>query len=122
MTTFPTPDNDDTKVRQAMVRVLTNQMNQQERHHRHNMASQEQLADSARLAAQRSDQGHHSILSMIDEVSDQIAEGHKAMATKADLDALRQQMTRIEEHLIKFDHVQIPREESNLDLGDDFFD
>jgi len=122
MTIFPTPDNDDTKVRQAMVRVLTNQMNQQERHHRHNMASQEQLADSARLAAQRSDQGHHSILSMIDEVSDQIAEGHKAMATKADLDALRQQMTRIEEHLIKFDHVQIPREESNLDLGDDFFD
>ena len=68
MTTFPTPENDDTKVRQAMVRVLTNQMNQQERHHRHNMASQEELADSARLAAERSDQGHHSILSMIDEV------------------------------------------------------
>ena len=44
MTTFPTPENDDTKVRQAMVRVLTNQMNQQERHHRHNMASQEELA------------------------------------------------------------------------------
>ena len=105
-----------------MVRALTNQMNQAERHHRHNMASQEELADSARLAAQRSDQGHHSILSMIDEVSEQVAEGHEVMATKADLDALRQQMTRIEEHLIKFDHVQIPREESNLDMGDDFFD
>ena len=114
MTTFPTPENDDTKVRQAMVRVLTNQMNQQERHHRHNMASQEELADSARLAAERSDQGHHSILSMIDEVSDQIAEGHEAMATKADIDALRQQMNRIEEHLIQNDHVVIPRDQSLL--------
>ena len=122
MTTFPTPENDDTAARQAMVRVLTNQMNQTERHHRHNMASQEELAESARLAAERSDQGHHSILSMIDEVSDQIADGHEVMATKADLDVLRQQMTRIEEHLIKFDHVQIPREESTLDSGDDFFD
>ena len=144
MTTFPaSPENDDTKVRQAMVRVLTNQMNQQERHHRHNMASQEALADSARKAAERSDQGHHSICSMIDEVSDQIAEGRKQMAedqkqmakdqkqmaedqkqmaTKADVLALQQQMNRIEEHLKTNDHVLIPRDQSNFDAEDDFFD
>ena len=113
MTTFPTPENDDTKVRQAMVRVLTNQMNQQERHHRHNMASQEELADSARLAAERSDQGHHSILSMIDEVSDQIAESHEVMATKADITALQHKVDLVVEHLIRYDHIVIPREESN---------
>ena len=115
MTTFPTsPTNDDSEGRRALVRTLTNQLNQNERHHRHTMASQEELADSARLAAERSDQGHHSILSMIDEVSDQIAEGHEAMATKADIDALRQQMNRIEEHLIQNDHVVIPRDQSLL--------
>ena len=113
MTTFPTPENDDTKARQAMVRVLTNQMNQQERHHRHNMASQEELADSARLAAERSDQGHHSILSMIDEVSDQIAEGHEVMATKADIARVERKMDKVVEHLIRYDHIVIPREESN---------
>ena len=113
MTTFPTPENDDTKVRQAMVRVLTNQMNQQERHHRHNMASQEELADSARLAAERSDQGHHAILSMIDQVSDQIAESHETAATKADIAALEQKMDKVVEHLIRYDHIVIPREESN---------
>ena len=94
MTTFPTPENDDTKVRQAMVRVLTNQMNQQERHHRHNMASQEELADSARLAAERSDQGHHSILSMIDEVSDQIAEGMRRWPPRLTLPAWNERWTR----------------------------
>ena len=113
MTTFPTPENDDTKVRQAMVRVLTNQMNQQERHHRHNMASQEELADSARLAAERSDQGHHSILSMIDEVSDQIAESQEVMATKADIARVERKMDKVVEHLIRYDHIVIPREESN---------
>ena len=113
MTTFPTPENDDTKVRQAMVRALTNRMKQSERHHRHNMASQEELADSARLAAERSDQGHHSILSMIDQVSDQIGESQNVLATKADVLALRQQMNRIEEHLIQYDHVVIPRSQSN---------
>ena len=122
MTTFPTPDNDDTQVRQAMVRALSHQMNQTERHHRHNMSSQDELADSARLNAERSDQGHHCILSMIDEVSDQIAEGHEAMATKADIDALRQQMNRIEEHLIQNDHVVIPWDQSNVDPEDNFFD
>ena len=122
MTTFPTPENDDTKVRQAMVRVLTNQMNQTERHHRHNMASQEELADSARKAAERSDHGHAAILSMADELSDQIAEGHERMATKADVLALQQQMNRIEEHLIQNDHLVIPRDQSNVDAEDDFFD
>ena len=122
MTTFPTPENDDTAARQAMVRVLTNQMNQQERHHRHNMASQEQLADAARLAAERSDQGHHSICSMIDEVSDQIAEGREQMSTKADVLVLLQKMNRIEEHLIQNDHLVIPRDQSNVDAEDDFFD
>ena len=113
MTTFPTPNNDDTKVRQAMVRVLTNQMNQTERRHRHNMASQEELADAARLAAERSDQGHHAILSMADEISDQIAEGHQQMATKTDLAAIAEQLAVIQDHLIKYDHIVIPREQSN---------
>ena len=108
MTTFPNPDNDDTKVRQAMVRALTHQMNQTERHHRHNMASQEELAESARKAAELSDHGHAAILSMADELSDQIARGHEWMATKAEVLAPRQQMNRIEEHHIKNDHVLTP--------------
>jgi hypothetical protein len=110
-TTISLPNDDDTKARQAMVRALTNQMNQAERHHRRNMTSQEELAHSARQAAKRSDQGHASILSMIDEVSDQIAEGHQVMATKADIETLRNQMNRIEEHLIKYDHIVIPRDQ-----------
>ena len=114
MTTFPTaPNNDDSEGRRALVRTLTNQLNQNERHHRHTMASQEELADSARMAAERSDQGHHSILSMIDEVSDQIAEGHETAATKADIAALEQKMDKVVEHLIRYDHIVIPREESN---------
>lgn len=129
MTTFPTPDNDDTKVRQAMVRALTHQMNQTERHHRHSMASQEELADSVRKAAERSDHGHAEILSMADELSDQIAEGNRQiaegreqMATKADVLVLLQKMKLIEEHLKTNDHDLIPRDQSNLDLEDDFFD
>lgn len=115
-------DGDDMKVRQAMVRALTHQMNQSERHHRHNMSSQEALAADAKQFAERSDQGHHAICSMLDGVSDQISEGHELMATKADLLALQKQMTRIEEHLIKFDHVVIPREESStFDPEDEFF-
>lgn len=114
MTTSPKSTRSvDIDSRQAMVRTLTNQMNQSERLHRHLMISQKDLADSAKRYAERSDQGHHSICSMLDEVSDQITEGHEVMATKADLEALRQQLSRIEEHLIKYDHVQIPREESN---------
>ena len=121
MTTFPTPITTTRKC-QARVRALTHQMNQTERHHRHNMASQEELADSARKAAERSDQGHHSICSMIDEVSDQIAEGREQMATKADVLVLLQKMNRIEEHLIQNDHLVIPRDQSNVDAEDDFFD
>ena len=124
MTTSPTSqNNDDAKVRQALVRSLTNQMNQSERHHRHYMVGQEEIADSARKNAERSDQGHHSILSMLDEVSDQIAEGHGAMATKADIaelqqatkgdiSVLQQKMDRVLEHLRVNDHVAIPREQS----------
>ena len=113
MTVFPTsPDNEDAKVRHALVRSLTNQMNQSERHHRHYMVGQEEIADSARKNAERSDQGHHSILSMLDEVSDQIAEGHAAMATKADFAVLQQKMDRVLEHLRVNDHVAIPREQS----------
>ena len=58
---------------------------------------------------------------MVDQVSDQIAEGHDRLATKADVDALRQQMNRIEEHLIQNDHLVIPRDQSNVDPEDDFF-
>ena len=123
MSTTPnSPTNDDSQGRQALVRTLTNQLNQNERHHRHTMISQQDLADNAKQYAERSDQGHHSICSMLDEVSDQIAEGHEQMATKADVRALLQKMNRIEEHLIQNDHVVIPRDQSNLDLEDDFFD
>ena len=123
MSTTPnSPTNDDIQGRQALVRTLTNQLNQNERHHRHTMISQQDLADNAKQYAERSDQGHHSICSMLDEVSDQIADGHEVMATKADIVALEQKVNLVVEHLIKNDHVVIPREESNLDLGDDFFD
>lgn len=123
MSTTPnSPTNDDSQGRQALIRTLTNQLNQNERHHRHTMISQQDLADNAKQNAERSDQGHHSICSMLDEVSDQIAEGHEAMATKSDIAALQKQMARIEEHLSQNDHVVIPREESTLDSGDDFFD
>ena len=101
------------KVRQAMVRALTHQMNQTERHHRHNMAGQEELAARGKEYAERSDQGHHSICSMLDEVSDQISEGHEAMATKAQVDALKKQVDLVVEHLIKYDHIVIPRDQSN---------
>ena len=111
MTTFPTA-GDDTKVRHAMVRTLTHQMNQTERHHR-TMTGQEELAARSKEYAERSDQGHHSICSMLDEVSDQISEGHEAMATKADIAALNEKMDRVVEHLIRFDHVVIPRDQSN---------
>ena len=50
---------------------------------------------------------------MLDEVSGQISEGHEAMATKSDVHALRLQLNRIEEHLIQYDHVVIPRDQSN---------
>ena len=122
MTTSPTiTGSGDSEGRRALVRTLTNQMNQEERHFRQTMASQEALDRKQTEYAQRSDQGHHSICSMVDQVSDQIAEGHERMATKADVDALRQQMNRIEEHLIQNDHLVIPRDQSNVDPEDDFF-
>ena len=114
MTTFPTaPHSDDSDGRRALVRTLTNQMNKDERHFRQMMASQEDIDRKQTEYAQRSDQGHHSICSMLDEVSGQISEGHEVMATKSDVDALRQQLNRIEEHLIQYDHLVIPKEESN---------
>ena len=123
MTTFPIPPGkDDTEVRQALVRSINNQSNQSERHFRRFMASHEDLADKGKEYAERSDQGHHSILSMVDELSDQIAEGHELMATKADIAALEQKVNRVVEHLKMYDHVQIPRDQSTVDPEDDFFD
>ena len=74
MTTSPTiTSGGDSEGRRALVRTLTNQMNQDEWHFRQTMASQEALDRKQTEYAQRSDQGHHSICSMVDQVSDQIA-------------------------------------------------
>ena len=112
-TSTPSFNNDDAESRRALVRTLTNQLNLNERHHRQSMASHEDLSETTREAALRSDQGHATILSMVDELSDQIAEGHQQMATKSDLTAIAEQLAVIHEHLIRYDHIVIPREESN---------
>ena len=112
-----TPSNfsneEDVRSRRALVRTLTNQLNEQHRSHRQTMASHEDLARTTKAAALRSDQGHATILSMVDELSDQIAEGHQVMATKSDLAAIAEQLAVIQEHLIQYDHVVIPRGQSN---------
>ena len=48
--------------------------------------------------------------------------GGTADQPQADVLALQQQMNRIEEHLKTNDHVLIPRDQSNFDAEDDFFD
>lgn len=105
--------SDDTDSRRALVRTLTNQLNQNHGHHRQLMTSHEELAEKAKQYAERSDQGNHAILSMADEISDQIAEGHQQMATKADLAAIAEQLAVIQDHLIQYDHIVIPRDQSN---------
>lgn len=106
--------NGEEQLKKALTRSLTNQLNQGERHFRQTMASQENLAQTAKDYAQRCDQGNAAILTMADEISDQISESQEMMATKSDVDDLRKLMTSIQTQLFKYDHYVVPRNESHF--------
>ena len=110
MTTFPTsPKNEDSEGRHALVRSLTNLLNQSERHHRHAMVSQEDLAGLIEANQHRADVGIGEILKML-------------MISEEERQVDRQLLQKIATHLDLNDHLVIPRDQSTADAEDDFFD
>ncbi|QNI48847.1 hypothetical protein SynA1560_02197 [Synechococcus sp. A15-60] len=68
------------------------------------------MSDENRKFAERSDQGHNAILNFLDEQSDQIAEGHKEMATKEDMNEIKSLLSVIANILKKGVYIS-PAEE-----------
>ena len=110
MTTFPTsPKSEDSEGRRALVRSLTNLLNQTERHHRHAMVSQEDLAGLIEANQHRADVGIGEVLKML-------------MISEEERKVDRQLLKKIATHLDLNDHLVIPRDQSTADAEDDFFD
>ena len=110
MTTIPThPNSEDSEGRRALVRSLTNMLNQAERHHRHAMVSQEDLAGLIEANQHRADVGIGEVLKML-------------MISEEERQVDRQLLQKIATHLDLNDHLVIPRDQSTADAKDDFFD
>ena len=110
MTTFPTsPISDDNEGRRALVRSLTNILNQTERHHRHTMVSQEDLAGLIESNHHRTDVGIGEVLKML-------------MISEEERQVDRQLLQKIVQQLDMNDYLVIPRDQSTADEEDDFFD
>lgn len=104
-------DSAEQRAREATNRCIANLTNVSVSRHRQTMASQEALARDIRRYAERHDQGNGALLQMADAISDQIADGHEAMATKADLARVEQKIDLLLAHRQQVDYVEIPREE-----------
>ena len=116
-------DNPDQRSREATNRCMANAASATDRARRQILASQEDIGSKQRKYAERSDQGHHSILHVLDEMTDQVAEGHKAMATKEDINVVISKLTKIENTLdngkLYFDPAKEEEPEEYLDPVDD---
>ena len=100
---------------EATNRCIANGANATERARREILFSQKDISNKQREYAERSDQGHNSILNFLDVVSDQIAEGHEKMATKNDLADLKAEIINELKNTLK-NGVFIPPEK---ELGPD---
>ena len=109
MTTAPHNPEPRQQVTEALIRTLTNMLNQSERHHRHTMVSQEDLAGLIEANQHRADVGIGEVLKML-------------MISEEERQVDRQLLQKIATHLDLNDHLVIPRDQSTADAEDDFFD
>ena len=93
------PNSPEQSERAATNRCITNNANATERARREILLSQQDIINKLRVYAERSDQGHNFILNFLDEVSDQISEGHKEMATKEDIEGLKADISELKNTL-----------------------
>ena len=100
MTTAPQNPQPQQQVTEALIRTLTNMLNQSERHHRHTMISQEDLAGLIESNQHRADVGIGEVLKML-------------MISEEQRQVDRELLEKIATHLDLHDHLVIPRDQSN---------
>ena len=110
MTNAPTfPSNNDDESRRALIRTLTNGLNQRERHHRQTMASQEGLSTQIDERQHRTDVGIGEVLKMQMHTED--ARKEDSDATKQSLAVITGLLGSILKELQGNDFLRIPKEE-----------
>ena len=100
MTTAPRNPEPQKQVTEALIRTLTNMLNQAERNHRRTMVSQEDLAGLIESNQHRSDVGIGEVLKML-------------MISEEQRQVDRELLEKIATHLDLNDHLVIPRDQSN---------
>ena len=103
------PSNRDDESRRALIRTLTNGLNQRERHHRQTMASQEDLSAQIDERQHRNDVGIGEVLKM---------QMHTEDARKDDNDTHKKELAEVKRLLGSIlkelqgnDFLRIPKEE-----------
>ena len=110
MTNAPThPSNNDDDFRRALVRSLTNGLNQSERHYRQTMASQEDLSTQIDERQHRTDVGIGEVLKMQMHTEDARQEDRDA--NKEALAGVTGLLGSILKELQGNDFLRIPKEE-----------
>ena len=103
------PSNRDDESRRALIRTLTNGLNQRERHHRQTMASQEDLSAQIDERQHRTDVGIGEVLKMQMHTED--ARKEDSDATKESLAVVTGLLGSILKELQGNDFLRIPKEE-----------
>lgn len=111
-TTNQFPERNEGDFRKALVRTLTNQMNQSERHHRQNLISQEGLAQQAKDNQHRTEMSVGEMLNMLMHTEEARKDDRELLLVL--MERIDDRLVKIDQHLIKHDHVVIPKEESNF--------
>lgn len=110
MTNAPTfPSNRDDESRRALIRTLTNGLNQRERQHRQTMASQEDLSAQIDKRQHRTDVGIGEVLKMQMHTED--ARKEDSDAIKESLEVITGLLGSILKELQGNDFLRIPKDE-----------
>ena len=103
------PSNRDDESRRALIRTLTNGLNQRERHHRQTMASQEDLSAQIDERQHRNDVGIGEVLKMQMRTEDARKDDNDTH--KKELAEVKRLLGSILKELQGNDFLRIPKEE-----------